>query len=100
MSALPSSTTSDVDMTTVFGQLNTADYHLASLYAALKDPDKRQEIGISLLEMMESSFASGLVFKDIKLKINAGMLTASFKFPITDLKLPTPEEDPTSVNGQ
>lgn len=89
-----------VDISTIFNQLTTAEYNLAALSAALKDPDTRQELGVALLEAMEASVTRGLVFSDIKLKVKAGKLTASFAFPITDIKLPLPQEEDATNNGQ
>jgi hypothetical protein len=53
----------------------------------LKDPDKRQEIGIRLIENINDAFAKGLEFSDVKVKSKAGVATVSFKFPVAALAL-------------
>lgn len=67
----------------IFKQLNTADFALAQLAIDLKDPDKRQEIGIKLVEAMADAFDThGMEFSDIKMKTKGGVATVSFKFPV------------------
>jgi hypothetical protein len=79
------STTKVPEVETIFKQLNAVDFTLAQLGIDLKDPDKRQEIGISLIENINDAFAKGLEFSDIKVKTKAGMATVSFKFPVAAL---------------
>jgi hypothetical protein len=79
------STTQVPEIETIFKQLNAIDFTLAQLAIDLKDPDKRQEIGIRLIENMNDAFAKGLEFADIKVKTKAGMATVAFKFPVSAL---------------
>lgn len=83
MSNESDSTTQVPEIETIFKQLNAADFTLAQLAIDLKDPDKRQEIGIRLIENMNDAFAKGLEFADIKVKTKAGMATVAFKFPVS-----------------
>lgn len=85
MSNESDSTTQVPEIETIFKQLNAVDFTLAQLAIDLKDPDKRQEIGIRLIENMNDAFAKGLEFADIKVKTKAGMATVAFKFPVSAL---------------
>ncbi len=73
------------EIETIFNQLNAIDFTLAQLAIDLKDPDKRQEIGIKLVENINEAFSKGLEFADVKVKSKAGMATVSFKFPASAL---------------
>lgn len=79
------STTQVPEIETIFKQLNAIDFTLAQLAIDLKDPDKRQEIGIRLIENINDAFAKGLEFADVKVKTKAGMATVAFKFPVSAL---------------
>lgn len=79
------STTQVPEIETIFKQLNAVDFTLAQLAVDLKDPDKRQEIGIRLIENINDAFAKGLEFADVKVKSKAGMATVAFKFPVSAL---------------
>lgn len=79
------STTQVPEIETIFKQLNAVDFTLAQLAIDLKDPDKRQEIGIRLIENMNDAFAKGLEFADVKVKSKSGMATVAFKFPVSAL---------------
>jgi hypothetical protein len=85
MSDETDSTTKVPEIETIFNQLNAADFTLAQLAIDLKDPDKRQEIGIRLIENINDAFAKGLEFSDVKVKSKAGVATVSFKFPVAAL---------------
>jgi hypothetical protein len=78
-------TTKVPEICDMFNQLNAADFTLAQLAIDLKDPDKRQEIGIRLIEAINDAFTKGLEFTDIKLKTKAGIANVSFKFPVASL---------------
>lgn len=65
--------------------LQTIDFTTASLSTSLKDPDKRQEIALKLIDAMLEGHKHGLEFADLKLKTSGGMMTASFKFPVASL---------------
>lgn len=81
-----SDTTTHVpDLEDIFKRLNVADFALAQLALDLKDPDKRQEIGIKLVEALNDAFSKGMTFSDVKLKTKAGEMTASLKFPVASL---------------
>jgi len=73
------------EIETIFNQLNAIDFTLAQLAIDLKDPDKRQEIGIRLVENINEAFSKGLEFADVKVKSKAGMATVSFKFSASAL---------------
>ncbi|MFN5249773.1 MAG: hypothetical protein ACK5DE_01880 [Bacteroidota bacterium] len=79
------STTKVPEIETIFKQLNAVDFTLAQLAIDLKDPDKRQEIGIRLIENINEAFSKGLEFADVKVKSKAGMATVAFKFPVSAL---------------
>lgn len=79
------STTQVPEIETIFKQLNAVDFTLAQLAIDLKDPDKRQEIGIRLIENINDAFAKGLEFADVKVKTKSGMATVAFKFPVSAL---------------
>ena len=79
------STTQVPEIETIFKQLNAVDFTLAQLAIDLKDPDKRQEIGIRLIENINDAFAKGLEFADVKVKTKAGMAIVAFKFPVSAL---------------
>ena len=79
------STTKVPEIETIFKQLNAVDFTLAQLAIDLKDPDKRQEIGIRLVENINTAFTKGLEFADVKVKTKAGMATVAFKFPVSAL---------------
>lgn len=85
MSQETDSTTKIPEIETIFNQLNAIDFTLAQLAIDLKDPDKRQEIGIRLIENINDAFSKGLEFSDIKVKSKAGMATVSFKFAAASL---------------
>ncbi len=78
-------TTKVPEVNTIFEQLNAVDFTMAQLSLDLKDPDKRQEIGIRLVEAIQDAFTKGMTFDDIKLKTKSGKATVSFKFPVADL---------------
>lgn len=73
------------EINSIFNQLNAVDFTLAQLAIDLKDPDKKQEIGIRIIESINEAITQGLEFSDIKLKTKAGMATVSFKFPVASL---------------
>lgn len=79
------STTKVPEIETIFKQLNAVDFTLAQLAIDLKDPDKRQEIGIRLIENINTAFNKDLEFADVKVKTKAGMATVAFKFPVSAL---------------
>ncbi len=79
------STTHVPEIATIFKQLSAVDFTLAQLAVDLKDPDKRQEIGIRLIENINEAFTKGLEFADVKVKSKSGMATVSFKFPVSAL---------------
>lgn len=85
MSEETDSTTKVPEVEAIFNQLNAVDFTLAQLAIDLKDPDKRQEIGIRLIENINDAFTKGLEFSDIKVKSKAGVATVSFKFPVAAL---------------
>ncbi len=78
-------TTKIPEVNAIFEQLNAVDFTMAQLSLDLKDPDKRQEIGIRLVEAIEDAFSKGMEFDDIKLKTKSGKATVSFKFPVANL---------------
>lgn len=78
-------TTKIPEIEKIFEQLNAVDFTLAQLSVDLKDPDKRQEIGIRLVENINTAFTKGLEFADVKVKTKAGMATVAFKFPVSAL---------------
>lgn len=73
---------SDSEINAIFDQLNAADFTLAKIQEDLKDADKRQEVGLRLVEMLADATASGLVFQKVKLGTKAGTLKLGFEFPI------------------
>ena len=79
------STTKVPEVEAIFNQLNAVEITLAQLASEIKDPDKRQEIGIRLIENINDAFAKGLEFSDVKVKSKAGVATVSFKFPVAAL---------------
>lgn len=85
MSTADDSTTKVPEIDDIFNQLNAVDFTLAQLHIDLKDQDKRQEIGIRLIEVIKEAFDKGMTFSDVKLKTKAGMATVSFKFPVASL---------------
>lgn len=78
-------TTKVPEIESIFNQLNAVDFTLAQLAIDLKDPDKRQEIGIRLVDTIQKSFENGMEFTDVKLKAKGGMATISLKFPVASL---------------
>jgi hypothetical protein len=79
-------TTQVPEIEKIFKQLNAVDFTLAQLAIDLKDPDKRQEIGIRLIENINTAFITkGLEFADVKVKTKAGMATVAFKFQVSAL---------------
>jgi hypothetical protein len=85
MSTEADTTTKVPEIEAIFNQLNAVDFTLAQLAIDLKDPDKRQEIGIRLIENINDAFAKGLEFSDIKVKTKAGVATVVLKFPVVAL---------------
>lgn len=81
----PDTTTKVPEIDKIFDQLNAVDFTMAQLSLDLKDPDKRQEIGIRLVEAMQDAFSKGMEFKDIKIKSKNGVANVSFKFPVVHL---------------
>jgi hypothetical protein len=79
------STTKVPEITSIFNQLTAVDFTLAQLAIDLKDPDKKQEIGIRLIETINEAITQGLEFTDIKLKAKSGIANVSFKFPVASL---------------
>lgn len=85
MSTADDSTTKVPEIDDIFNQLNAVDFTLAQLHIDLKDQDKRQEIGIRMIEVIRESFDKGMTFSDVKLKTKAGMATVAFKFPVASM---------------
>ena len=73
------------DIAKIFDQLSAVDFTIAQLNLDLKDPDKRQEIGIRLVEALNDAFTQGMTFSDIKVKTKSGVANVSFKFPVASL---------------
>ena len=71
----------------MFNQLQAADNTLAQLALALKDADKRQEIGAKLVAALDASINDGLAFSAIKMTAKAGVLSITFKMPTAQLRL-------------
>ena len=80
-----SSLTQVPDLKDVCSLLQTIDFATAMLANSLKDPDKRQEIGLRLIDAMLEGHNHGLEFTDVKIKTSAGMMTTTFKFPVASI---------------
>lgn len=73
------------DLKEVCSLLQTIDFATALLATSLKDPEKRQEIGLRLLDAMLEGHKHGLEFADVKVKTSSGMMTTTFKFPVASI---------------
>lgn len=85
MSDTEDTTTKVPELDAIFNSLAAADFTMAQLAIDLKDPDKRQEIGMRLVEAMNDAAAKGMEYTDIKLKAKNGVANVSFKFPLASL---------------
>ena len=76
--------THDPKLDVICQHLNTLDFNMAQLAIALKDPDKKQEIGMKLVDAIKEAIdAKDLEFSNLKLSMKGGILNVGMKFPLT-----------------
>ena len=69
------------EINSLLDQLNMADFTMAKINEDLKDADRRQEVGMRLVQMLHEATDQGLKYNKIKLASKAGTLKLSFEFP-------------------